>query len=155
MTSPEIRIRRAEPGDAAELARLRFEFRSERHPTTEDRTQFLKRCLPWMRSRLTPDARWRCWLAQDGSAVVGTLWLQLIEKIPNPGQEPEQHGYVSSVFVLPDRRNSGVGAALLSACLAECDRLRLDTVFLWCTPESRRLYQRHGFAARDDFLSRG
>jgi N-acetylglutamate synthase-like GNAT family acetyltransferase len=94
-------------------------------------------------------------VAQEDRGVVGTLWLQLIEKIPNPGQEPEQHGYVSSVFVLPERRNTGLGGALLAACLAECDRLGLDTVFLWCTPESRRLYQRHGFAGREDFLSRG
>jgi GNAT superfamily N-acetyltransferase len=155
MSGPAIRIRRAGPADAAELARLRYEFRSARHPAREEREPFLERCAQWMRLRLTPEARWRCWVAQEGTDAVGTLWLQLVEKIPNPGQEPELHGYVSSVFVIPARRNTGVGAALVEACLAECDRLRLDTVFLWCTPESRRLYRRHGFAERDDFLSRG
>jgi GNAT superfamily N-acetyltransferase len=86
--------------------------------------------------------------------LVGTLWLQLVEKLPNPGDEPELHGYVSSVYVAPALRGMGVGTALLTACLAECDALAIDTAFLWSTSDSRRLYQRHGFAVRDDLLDR-
>jgi N-acetylglutamate synthase-like GNAT family acetyltransferase len=85
---------------------------------------------------------------------VGTLWLQLVEKLPNPGDETELHGYVSSVYVAPALRNEGVGTGLLTACLAECDALAIDAVFLWSTPDSRRLYERHGFAVRDDLLDR-
>jgi N-acetylglutamate synthase-like GNAT family acetyltransferase len=86
--------------------------------------------------------------------LVGTIWLQVIEKLPNPGGEPELHGYVSSVYVAPPLRNGGVGTGLVTICLAECDALGLDAVFLWSTPDSRRLYQRHGFDLRDDLLDR-
>jgi hypothetical protein len=68
-----------------------------------------------MVERLAPGARWRCWVAVAEGQLVGTLWLQLLEKLPNPGDE---------------------------------------AVFLWSTPDSRRLYERHGFAVRDDLLDR-
>jgi GNAT superfamily N-acetyltransferase len=150
----DFRIRRAGPADLPELARLRYQFRTERRPPTEPEAGFLLRCSTWMASRLAPAGGWRCWVAESDGELVGTLWLQLVEKLPNPGEEAETHGYVSSVYVLPSRRNAGVGTALLEACLRECDSEETDTVFLWSTLESRRLYLRHGFAARQDLLDR-
>jgi ribosomal protein S18 acetylase RimI-like enzyme len=141
-------------GDAAELARLRYAFRTERKPDVEGGPEFIGRCRDWMRARLAPGAAWRCWLAVAGGDLVGTLWLQVIEKLPNPGDELEHHGYISSVYVVPACRNAGIGTALLTACLSECDSAGLDAVFLWCTPDSRALYQRHGFAVRADLLDR-
>jgi ribosomal protein S18 acetylase RimI-like enzyme len=58
-----------------------------------------------MVERLAPGARWRCWVAVAEGQLVGTLWLQLVEKLPNPGDEPEHHGYVSSVYVAPALRS--------------------------------------------------
>ena len=147
-------VRRAGPADAPQLAQLRFAVRAERTPAMEDRSEFLNRCRAWMEERLEPPSAWRCWTAVSGPSLIGTLWVQLIEKLPNPAEEPELHGYVSSVYVIPEYRNAGVGGALLDTCLAECDRAGVDAVFLWSTPGSRRLYQRKGFAVRDDLLDR-
>jgi GNAT superfamily N-acetyltransferase len=146
-------IRTATADDAEELARLRFAFRAERRPHTEPQSEFLGRCSRWMRERLLGSS-WRCWVAMAEGRLVGTIWLQVIEKLPNPGDEPELHGYVSSVYVAPELRNHGVGTALVTACLGVCDELGLDAVFLWSTPDSRRLYQRRGFDPRDDLLER-
>jgi GNAT superfamily N-acetyltransferase len=147
-------IRRANVDDAEQLARLRFEFRTERVAAVENRSEFLDRCRSWMVQRLVPPSAWRCWTAALGPDLIGTLWMQLIEKLPNPGEEQELHGYVSSVYVVPPHRNAGIGGALIDACLAECERARVDSVFLWSTPGSRPLYQRKGFAARDDLMDR-
>lgn len=154
MTTKSWQIRAATPDDAPALARLRHAFRTERRPPTQPEAEFLERCTGWMADRLVPGAAWRCWLAIAEGRPAGTLWLQLIEKLPNPGDETELHGYVSSVYVIPSLRNMGVGTGLLAACLAQCDALGIDAVFLWSTAESRRLYQRHGFAVRDDLLDR-
>jgi GNAT superfamily N-acetyltransferase len=154
MTDTDWRIRAATADDAEELARLRFDFRTEWRPATEPETEFLSRCTRWMRERLMAGSSWRCWVAVAEGRLVGTIWLQLIEKLPNPADEPELHGYVSSVYVLPRLRNAGVGTGLVTVCLAECDARGVDAVFLWSTPDSRRLYQRHGFALRDDLLDR-
>jgi ribosomal protein S18 acetylase RimI-like enzyme len=152
VTRPAIRA--AGSGDATALAGLRHEFRSDLAPATEAEAAFLERCTGWMARRLAAGSPWRCWVAETGTTIVGTVWLQLIDKLPNPVAEPERHGYVSSLYVRPAHRGAGLGSELLGACLQECERLELDTVVLWPTPASRSLYLRHGFAARDDLLAR-
>jgi GNAT superfamily N-acetyltransferase len=147
-------VRLAGPADAPALARLRYAFRAELDPSPEDEAGFLQRCAGWMADRLNGRGPWRCWVAEEGDTLVGTVWLQIIEKLPNPVGEAECHGYVSSLYVVPSRRSTGLGSALLSACLQECDRRGTDAVFLWPTSRSRPLYHRHGFVVRDDFLER-
>jgi GNAT superfamily N-acetyltransferase len=142
------------PADAFELASLRYAFRTERRPASEAEAGFIQRCTEWMAERLASNRNWRCWVAVTEGRLVATIWLQLIEKLPNPVEETEIHGYVTSVYVAPPYRNSGLGTALLTASLAECDALGVDSVFLWSTAESRELYQRHGFAVRGDLLDR-
>lgn len=93
-------------------------------------------------------------MADDRGAVVGTVWLQLIQKLPNPVAERELHGYISSLYVTPEHRGAGVGTLLLRAVLEECDARGVDAVLLWPTPKSRSLYERHGFAVRSDLLER-
>ena len=44
---------------------------------------------------------------------------------------------------------------LIDACLSWCgENEDVDAVILWPTPRSRRLYERHGFAVREDILER-
>jgi GNAT superfamily N-acetyltransferase len=107
-----------------------------------------------MAGRLADGSAWRCWVADDHGTIVGTVWLGLFEKIPNPVAEPEMHGYVSNLYVQPERRGHGMGGALLAAAMQACDARRVDAVILWPTPESRSLYERHGFAVRDDLMER-
>ncbi len=53
-------------------------------------------------------------------------------------------------------------AAFLDRCIpwmtarlnGDCDAQDVDVVMLWPTPDSRRLYERHGFTVRDDVLCR-
>jgi GNAT superfamily N-acetyltransferase len=141
-------------GDVPALARLRYEFRAGQDTPTESETEFLARCAAWMEARLVPGGSWRCWLAEDASRAVGTIWLQRIEKLPNPLEEAESHGYVSSLYVVPSSRGTGLGSRLLGACLESCLAEEMDAVILWPTPRSRSLYLRHGFAVREDLLER-
>jgi len=148
-------IRRAIPDDAEVLARFRFAFRSEHRPPTESSSGFITRCAAWMRERLTADSHWRAWILLHDDIPVGNLWLQLVEKIPNPSAgEPELHAYISNFFVLPDHRNRGGGAQLMEAALAECRAQNVDNIFLWPTEESRSLYERFGFEVSDRVLVR-
>jgi GNAT superfamily N-acetyltransferase len=154
-TRPEgSTIRRAEPADVPELVRLRYELRSELDPPVEPQAAFKERCTAWMAERLRSGAMWRCWVAASKSRLVGTVWLALVEKLPNPNAHLEWHGYISSVYVVPALRNHGIGSALIKACLEHCQKEGVDAVFLWPTPRSRGLYQRHGFAVREDLLER-
>jgi ribosomal protein S18 acetylase RimI-like enzyme len=148
--------RAATPADAPALARLRLAFRAPLGTPTESEAAFLSRCIRWMQERLTATSGWRCWVvdASDPQALAGAVWLQTIEKIPNPTAEPELHGYITNLYVSPDERGRGLGEALLGTALQTCDDGGYDAVLLWPSPESRSLYHRHGFAVRDDLLER-
>src|SRR5690348_10778624 len=104
-TSDGVAVHRAGPDDAARLARLRLAFRSERRATTEETEAFLVRCENWMTPRLATDSSWRAWILDRNGDALGNIWLQVIEKIPNPGDESELHAYITNFYVHPDVRN--------------------------------------------------
>jgi GNAT superfamily N-acetyltransferase len=147
--SVEIRI--AAASDAERLAELRWEFRVARAAAREDRDAFVARCAAWMREALTSNTRWRAWAAVSDGAIVGQVWLQTIEKMPNPVAERESHGYVSNVFVQPAFRG-GAGTPLLQAVLAWAKAHHLDRVIVWPSPKSITLYERQGFSHRGDVM---
>ena len=153
-TIKHVTIRSAGPADAAALATLRFALRSGVELVWEPEPEFVPRCTTWMAQRLMPGGWWRCWVAVADEAIVGSVWLQLIEKIPNPGEDPELHGYVSNLYVAPSHRGAGLGTRLLEACIAVCAEDVVDKMILWPTPESRSLYQRQGFSVRADLFAR-
>ena len=144
-----IRIRSARASDAPQLARLRFGLRS-RPTNIESEEAFLKRCAEWMARTLTLN-NWRCWVAEGDDALVGALWLQLIEKIPNPTEEPESIGYITNFFVAESERGKGLGTRMLHEVLEWCGEQQsvkgrmIAGIILWPTDLSRRLYLRHGF----------
>jgi len=140
-----IQVRRAIPDDASALAELRWEFRSGREPALESHDAFIERCADWMRRQL--DGRsWQAWVAlDDHGAIVGQVWVDLIEKLPNPVGEREHHAYLSNLYVKPDARG-GTGRALLEAALEWTRSRDVDSVVLWATPRSVTLYRRYDFA---------
>ncbi|HEX6386745.1 MAG TPA: GNAT family N-acetyltransferase [Anaerolineae bacterium] len=150
--NPRLRIRTAETQDTPTLAHLRYRFRAELGEATEPKADFVQRCTAWMVARLSPAGPWRCWVAESEQGIIGHLWLQVIEKIPNPIAEPEYHAYVTNCYVLPRARGRGVGASLLETALTWCREAGVDAIVLWPTEKSRSLYLRHGFAVRDDLL---
>jgi GNAT superfamily N-acetyltransferase len=152
--SPSVDFRRANPSDAPALARLRFDFRGPLAPTMEPEAAFLARCEKWMANRLADGSPWRVWVAEVTGRLVGNVWVQIVEKLPNPSDEPERHAYVSNFFVRAEHRNVGAGTALMRVVLDECQRLDVDSVFLWPTARSRALYERFGFTHNGAVLSR-
>lgn len=141
--------------DAAALARLRLELRAELSAATEDAGTFLPRCSRWMAERLEERGErrpWHCWLAEGSGEIVGAVWVQLIEKIPNPVGEPELHAYLTNFYVQPAARGRGLGGQMLRAAVAECRAMQVDAVILWPSARSRSLYTRHGFEASQDLL---
>jgi GNAT superfamily N-acetyltransferase len=152
--TPEILIRPATPADAPALARSRFRFRAGLGEAIEAEEAFVRRAAAWFAARLATGA-WHGWVAvADDGEIVGHVFVQLVEKIPNPLPEPEAIGYLTNFYVVPERRNRGLGGRLIGAALAACDGLDLESVILWPTEESRSLYLRHDFAPPAKVLER-
>jgi len=148
----ELKFRAASQSDAPELARLRYALRSSSGKATEPQTEFLERCRRWMADHLKERSLWRCWVAESAGRLIGALWLQLVEKIPNPRAEPEFHAYITNFYVEPSARGNGVGERLLTTAIDWCKTCAVHAVILWPTEKSRTLYERHGFAVRADIL---
>jgi GNAT superfamily N-acetyltransferase len=147
-----VNIRLAAESDAAALAGLRYEFRSSVGVVSERESEFVGRCRRWMSERLREGGAWRCWVAEREGELVGNLWAQLVEKIPNPSVEPERHAYLTNFYVREGERGRGTGSLLLAAALGWCREKEAHAAILWPTERSRPLYLRHGFAVREDLL---
>ncbi|MDZ7729468.1 MAG: GNAT family N-acetyltransferase [Dehalococcoidia bacterium] len=111
MTTGEPIVRPATPADAAALAGLRWDFRAEYRAPVETHDAFLERCTAWMAPRLERSSPWHCWLAEAGDVPIASLWLCVLEKLPNPVGEPETHAYITSVYVAPAYRRHGLAPA--------------------------------------------
>ena len=72
-----------------------------------------------MHQHLKDDA-WYCWVAELDERLIGAVWLQLIEKIPNPRNEAEQHAYITNFYIQEEARGQGIGSQLLRAALDWC-----------------------------------
>jgi len=150
--SETVVIRLATRSDALTLAKFRYAFRSSLSSAHENEDDFVKRCAPWMDERLREGSSWKCWIAERDQMTLGHLWLQVIEKVPNPIIEPEYHAYITNFYVREEARGKGIGSVLLSAALEWSKTHGVHAVILWPTELSRSLYQRHGFAVREDLM---
>jgi GNAT superfamily N-acetyltransferase len=150
-------VREAQPADASELAKLRYALRSRGKYASDSRKDleseavFLERCTRWMMKALQ-QSHWHCWVAERDGELIGALWLQAIEKIPNPSNESESFAYITNFFVREDDRGMGLGSVLLKHALDWSRRERVHSVILWPTENSRSLYERSGFKVPDDLL---
>ena len=142
----QICIRSATTEDATQLAILRYQFRSELATPMESQAAFVTRAIQWFRTHLGT-GNWRAWVAEAGTAqLVGHLFAQFIEKIPNPVVEAEMLVYLTNFYVISSLRGQGIGERILQAALAECEKAEVDSIILWPTEQSIPFYQRYGFA---------
>jgi GNAT superfamily N-acetyltransferase len=147
-----IKIRMASESDALTLARLRYEFRSTFHQVRENDVTFIERCTVWMRERLRNESLWKCWIIEAEDTAVGNVWVQLVEKIPNPIDEPEYYVYLTNFYVREQHRSHGVGSMLLSEILTWARSKNVKTVILWPTERSKPFYSRHGFLTAENLM---
>lgn len=141
-------VRSATVDDADELARLRWEFRTEHGtPATVTYPEFVADFREFAVRALTDRERWRAWVAEDDERVVGCVWLQLVERVPHPslraGERPI--AYVTTMYVAPELRNGGLGRTLLDAALTFARERRAGGAILWPSERSLPFYERAGF----------
>jgi GNAT superfamily N-acetyltransferase len=147
----EINIRLASASDATQLSKLRFALRSRHSGDVESEAAFLKRCELWMAEALK-QSQWRCCVGEQDETLVAALWLQVVDKIPNPTSETETFAYITNFFVSESLRGKGLGSRMLNEALSWCREQNVHSVILWPTPKSRPLYHRHGFQAPENLL---
>lgn len=105
-----------------------------------------------MEEHLRAESRWKCWVIEQSGELIGCVWVQLVEKIPNPRDEAEHHAYLTNFYLQESMRGKGVGSRLLEEVIEWCRSRNVHAVILWPSERSRGLYARQGFAVRDDLM---
>lgn len=136
----EFRI--ASGDDIRAIALLRWDATAEDGPVTQSRDDFAAAFVEWAEKvKRTHTA----FVAVDDGAVVGSAWLAQIPRAPDPGMKRRANGDLQTVFVVPDRRNAGVGAALIRQVLAHGWRQGLGAVTVSANERAATFYLRLGF----------
>jgi GNAT superfamily N-acetyltransferase len=139
-----VTVRRGTAEDAPALARMRWRWRvKERGATSEvSREAFVDFFTAWVVDHLHTHLPF---VVEVDGALAGMAWLMLSDRVPAPGIMYRRTGDVQSVYVVPERRNAGVGAALMNAVLAEARMRELEFVTVHSSQGAVTMYERAGF----------
>lgn len=137
-------VREAQLSDAAELARLRWDFRSERCGT-QSHEEFVAQFQRWFQSAYS-SARWAVVVAEvRPDRLCGCVFLQCVEKVPRPGVVGQAWGYLTNSFIDPEYRSKGVGSVMLRFLIDVARARSFEFLIVWPSPESVSFYERAGF----------
>jgi GNAT superfamily N-acetyltransferase len=148
----EVTVRRGTAQDAPALARLRWRWRTDERgkaPTGVDRATFVEFLATWIVDHLSTHLPF---VAEVGGRLVGMAWLMLTDRVPSVTNLDRRFGDVQSVYVVPELRNGGVGAALMAAVLAEARARELEFVTVHSSQRAVPMYERAGFRAGRNWL---
>lgn len=98
------------------------------------------------------DAHFAGFVARDRDRPVGAACCHLVARVFPAFRvgDAGRIGYVWGVYVDPDQRGRGIGAALVRACVAHLEQRGCSRALLHAGDRSRPLYARLGFVATDE-----
>jgi GNAT superfamily N-acetyltransferase len=155
--TPDFRVRQARTADAPVLARLRWAFKQEDYEGEGEQgepaapARSVADAEGWLRERLG-NGRWLAWVVESGGETCGHVFLQLVERIPEPYEDNTPVGYVTNFYVVPSQRNRGVGTALLEALRQHARSRGIEVLIVWPSERSAPLYRRAGFRPSAELL---
>ncbi len=146
----EIECRQALPSDARGLASLRYRWRvEERDERGMSEAEFVGAFTRWTAAR---SASHQPFIAVAGDEPVGMAWLALVERIPGPARWTRLSGIVQSVYVIPERRDDGIGARLMNAVISRARELSLEWLIVHPSRRAVPFYRRLGFTGTTKML---
>jgi GNAT superfamily N-acetyltransferase len=146
----DYQIRQATLSDADELAQLRWTFSSPTQQTAQPLDEFRGPFTAYLAGALADG--WVIWVAEAAGHIVGNMYVQPVDKLPRPGRFGHRWGYVTNVYVVPEMRNSGLGAALMAQVQNWAREADLEFLLLWPSERAVPFYQRTGFTLDQDAL---
>lgn len=143
-------MRRGTAEDAPALARLRWRWRTEeRDAPAGDRAAFLDLFTTWVIDHLATHVPY---VVEVHGRICGMAWLMLADRVPSPRRLDRRTGDIQSVYVVPEMRDSGVGAALLAAVLTSAGDRELEHVTVHSAERAVPFYLRAGFRDGQNWL---
>ena len=148
----DIIYRKATLEDAAELARLRWDFSpDEVQSGAQSFAAFAQQFAVFLGDALE-EKIWTIWVAATERQLLGNIYIQPVHKVPRPGSFDRKYGYVTNVYMEPAVRGKGIGSRLLQHVIDWAREERLEFLVLWPSEESANYYARAGFHRSPDAL---
>ena len=150
MSTPSIeyRIRQATLADAAELARLRWDFSDQ----TDQSFELFSHTFAAFLQHVFASDLWTVWVAESDGKIIANIYVQFVLKVPRPRRPEAYFGFVTNVYVEPFARNQGIGSHMLRTIQAWARGQHVQFLMLWPSEESVQFYQRAGFVRNEDIL---
>lgn len=140
----------AEQGDLAALSHLLWLLATPDEEADQTLQSFTVALAEWWADH---DASHLAFIARCGdSEVVGMAWLALIPRVPRPGVISRRSADIQSVFVMPEHRRRGIGAALVQTASEHALLRGVGRVTVHSGGKSVPFYERLGFASSRQLL---
>ena len=109
MADSTVVYRGASLEDLPELARLRWNWRAndEQQADADRRRSFLGECERFLSDGLS--SGWHYFVAADEHAIMASIFVLTIRKVPELSACADAYGYLTNVFVAQDRERQGIG----------------------------------------------
>lgn len=150
MNPPQPSIGFAAVDDLDELARLRFALYAEQDGTVAESAEAYRERFAAFAARALASEDWRAWVARLGDRLIGAMWLHTVHRVPVPGKHAGPIGYLTNVYVVPEHRNTGLGAQMLDRVTTWSRQQGFSEVIVWPRERSRPFYARAGFTRPDE-----
>ena len=98
------------------------------------------------------DGTFVSWLAVDGSHIIGTSGMSIVEKPPYFGCPSGKIGLLSSMYTDPAYRRQGIAKELLSRVVNEAKACGCGTVQITASDMGVLLYTDFGFTKNPNFM---
>ena len=82
---------------------------------------------------------------KEDESIIATVFLSLVETIPNSVYPNGRTGVVHNVYTCPAYRKTGLATALLQEMLNKARPLDINSIDLIATEDGRPLYEKSGF----------
>lgn len=147
----DIEIRIARDEELERVVRLRWLWTIERGGTADgDEKAFVEGAAAWARAHGETHIP-HVAVDSDGD-IVGMAWLALTPRVASTHSLDRWSGDLQSCYVLPRRRDAGIGGRLVEAVLATARERGAEHVTVHTSPGSIRMYARHGFQPNERLL---
>lgn len=145
-----VDVVRASDDDLGSLAALRYQWRvDEGDEHGEGYDTFEVRFRAWYEAHRRTHVGF---LAIASGEAIGCAWLFVIDRVPGPERFIRRAGMLQSVYVVPSRRNQGVGERLIRHLIDEAKDRELDYLMVHPSSASFPFYRRLGFAESNRVL---
>lgn len=142
-------FRKAVIKDIPQLVEMRLGYLKEDHGslTEEEITKISDSLLVYYQNHLGKDMN--IYLAADGTEIVSTVFLLVVEKPANPSFITGKTGTVLNVYTKPQYRQKGLAGSLMKMMLDDAEKMKLSYVELEATKMGKPLYEKLGFSIEE------